>query len=293
VKPVASLVFFSALLLTACTCSGAGPTAGGATPYVRCAMREPAVIDTEVGLLRMRSEGRVLTIEGATSPLRIAAFRGPALAEEPLEPALDAIESGRPALQIVIGSLGDDEAHVTALLRALASLATPTLVVMGGRDHPTDLRAALAALDDDARSKIVDASALRRIAVAGIELVPVAGAPDGRYARDDEACGLGEADASAIAGDVGEPAGAPRFVIAYAAPTPLVGFEGAEAGSSLVADVVRRTGARASLFAWPDAPSESLLPPLAGPPAILSDGARLGPGAILFDVGPEGMIRVH
>ena len=291
-KPAASLLFFS-LLLAACTCSGAGPTAGGATPYVRCAMRDPAVIDTEVGPLRMRSEGRVLTIDGATSPLRIAAFRGPALAEEPLEPALDAIESGRPALQIVIGSLGDDEAHVTSLLRALASLATPTLVVMGGRDHPSDLQAALAALDDDARSKIVDASALRRIVVAGIELVPAPGAPDGRYARDDESCGLGEADASAIAGDVGEPSQAPRFVIGYAAPAPLVGFEGAEVGSALVADVARRTGARTSLFAWPDAPSDHLVPPLAGPPAILSDGSRLGPGAILFDVGPQGLIRVH
>lgn len=290
-KPAASLVL--SLLLSACTCSGAGPTAGGATPYVRCAMREPAVIDTEVGPLRMRSEGRVLTIEGAPSPLRIAAFRGPALAEEPLEPALDAIEAGRPALQILIGSLGDDEAHVTALLRALASLATPTLVVMGGRDHPSDLRAALAALDDDARSKIVDASALRRIVVGGIELVPVAGAPDGRYARDDDACGLGEGDASAIASDVGENRGTLRFAISYAAPSPLLGLEGAEAGSSLVADVAHRTGARASLFAWPDAPSEGLVPPLAGPAALSSDGSRLGPGAILFDLGPEGMIRVH
>ena len=78
-----------------------------------------------------------------------------------------------------------------------------------------------------------------------------------------------------------------------AAVVASTGRGGAEAGSALVADVARRTGARASLFAWPDAPSDRLVPPLAGAPAILSDGSRLGPGAILFDVGPEGMIRVH
>lgn len=286
-------------LFSSCTCSGAGPRAGGATPYVRCATREPAVIDARVGSLHLFTIDHTLQIDGITSPLHVAAFRGAALAEEPLEPALDAIESGRPAMQLVIGSLGDDEAHVEALLRALATLQTPSIIVMGGRDHPADLTAALAALPAEARTKIVDASGIHRIRIPGadlpdeIELVPVPGAPDGRYARDDESCGLGASDVDAIARELGE--GGHRFVIGYAAPTPLVGIEGAEAGSALVADLVTRTGAHGGLYAWPDAvgtETSIIVPPLAGPPALLADGSRLGPGVVMVELSAAGMRRI-
>lgn len=289
-KTLVSLV--GALALASCTCSGAGPTAGGATPYVRCAMREPPVIDARVGALHLHTDARTLVIEGTHEPLRIAAFRGAALAEEPIEPALDAIESGDPAMQLVLGSLGDDEAHVETLLRALATLATPSIVVLGGRDHPADLADAIAALPAEARAKIVDAGGLRRIIVGGVELVPVAGAPDGRYARDDEACGLGAADVDAIASELGASGEHPRFLIGYAAPSRLPGLEGGEAGSALVADLASRIGARPGLFAWPDVPSPMLVPPLAGPPAILGDGSRLGPGIRLVEVGASGLAEV-
>lgn len=280
------------LVLAGCTCSGAGPTAGGATPYVRCAMREPPPIESTVGALHLHSEGRVLTIDGATAPIRIAAFRGAALAEEPIEPALDAIETGHPTLQVVIGSLGDDAAHVETLLRALATLERPTLVVLGGRDHPADLDTALAALDAAARARIVDASGLRAIRIGGLELVPVAGAPDGRYSRDDEACGLGADDVDAIAGDLGT-GETPRFLLSFAAPSPASGLEGADAGSARVAELAAHIGARAGIYAWPDAPSTPMLaPPLAGPPALLADGARLGPGALLVGADANGLTRL-
>lgn len=287
-------ILASLFVATGCTCSGAGPTAGGATPYVRCALREPPVIDATLGALHLRSSERVLSIEGASTPLRIAAFRGAALADEPIEAALDAVDGA--ALQIVIGGLGDDEAHVESLLRALATLETPSIVVMGGRDHPADLAAALTALTPEERAKIVDASGLRAIRVAGVELVPVAGAPDGRYARDDEACGLGAADVDAIASDLGAAAdGAPRFLLSYAAPAPMPGIEGGEAGSALVADLGTRVGALAALYAWPDAAAagaSQLVPPLAGPPALLADGSRLGPGVLLLDVSATGGLSV-
>jgi hypothetical protein len=289
------VALLSWLLLAGCTCSGSGPTAGGATPYVRCAMRDAPSIDTTVGPLHLHASERVLVIDGATAPVVVAAFRGPALAEEPIEPALDAIEGA--SLAIVIGSLGDDEAHVETLLRALGSLTIPTLVVMGGRDHPADLAAALAALDEDARGRIVDASGLRSVQIAGIELVPVAGAPDGRYARDDDACGLGAADVDAIANDLGTAAALPRFLITYAAPTPTLGMEGAEAGSALVADLATRIGAHGAVFAWPDVASPGasfVVPPLAGPPTLLADGARLEPGVLRLSaqVGAVGLSLV-
>lgn len=287
-----ALPILASLWVAACSCSGAGPTAAGPTPYVRCAMREPAPIDATVGALHLHGEGRTLTIEGAAAPLRIAAFRGAALAEEPLEPALDEIEAGGPALQIALGSLGDDAAYVQALLTALATLSTPTLVVLGGRDHPADLDTALAALPPEARARIVDASAYRRIDVGGVELIPAAGAPEGRYARDDEACGLGAGDAESIASDVGEAEGAPpRFLISFAGPAPLPGIDGGEAGSASIAALAEAVGARATLYAWPDAAGTAtalLVPPLAGPPALLADGARLSPGALGVTLSETG-----
>ncbi len=281
-----------ASLLAACDCAGAGPRAGGATPYVRCAMREPPAIEAHLGALHLHSEGRVLTIEGAPDPVRLAAFRGAALAEEPLEPALDAIESGAPAMQLVLGSLGDDEAHVETLLRALATLTTPSIVVMGGRDHPADLVAAMAALPEDARERIIDASGFRTIAIGGVALVPVSGAPEGRYARDDQSCGLGAADIDAMVSDLGERGEHARYLVGYAAPSPLAGIEGGEAGSALVAALATRTGARAGLFAWPDVPTPMLVPPLAGPPALLADGSRIGPGVRLVEVSGTGLVDV-
>jgi hypothetical protein len=290
VKALVSIL--AAAFLAACTCSGAGPTAGGATPYVRCAMREPAAIDTTVGALHLHTTERTLVIDGASSPLRVAAFRGAALADEPIEPALDAIEAGSPAIAILLGSIGDDEAHATTLLTALASLSIPTLVVLGGRDHPADLDAAIASLPTEARTHVIDASAFRIVRVGGVELVPVAGAPDGRYARDDEACGLGASDADAIASDVGAAGELPRVLVSFAGPSPLAGIEGGEAGSAPVADLASRVGAAHDLHAWPDAPSPSLVPPLAGPPAALADGSRLEPGVLLVDVGPSGIAPV-
>ena len=245
------------------------------------------MIDTTVGTLHLHTSERTLTIDGAPSPLRIAAFRGGALADEPIEPALDAIEAGAPALQIVIGSLGDDETHAHALLAALAGLASPTLVLLGGRDHPADLASG------DAHPNVIDATGIRAIVIGDVELVAVSGAPEGRYARDDDSCGLGTSEVDAIARDVGQAGPRARFLVSYAAPSPIVGLEGAEGGSALIADLAARIGARPGLFAWPDVPSTMLVPPIVGAPALLSDGSRIGPGVLLVDVAPSGITLAH
>jgi hypothetical protein len=285
-----------ALLLSSCSCSS-GEVVGGPTPYVRCAAREPAVIDRAIGAVRVRSEERTLTIEGAAMPLRIAVFRGPVLADEPFAPALDAIEAAQPGIAVLLGSLGED-GRVDALIASLAELPIPTLVVLGGRDHPEDLEHAIAAVPETAAGIVIDASPFRSVRVSGIELVPVAGAPDGRYARDDEACGLNAADVDAIVGALDEPS-VPRFLIGFAAPSPLPGIEGGEAGSALVADLGARTSARGGLFAWPDVPTARpttptldvrlVVPPPLGPPAFLSDGSRASSGPLVVEVSPEGV----
>jgi hypothetical protein len=256
-------------------------------------MREVPAIDVTVGALHLRSSERVLAIEGASGPVRVAAFRGPALADEPIEPALDAIEAGHPTLALVLGGIGDDAAHADAFVRALGTLSVPTLVVLGGRDHPADLDHAIAALEGEARGRVIDAGGLRSIRVGGVEIVPAAGAPDGRYARDDEACGLGQDDVDAIVGDLEDPAGL-RVLVAWAAPAPLRGIEGGEAGSARLTDLATRVHATPGLFAWPDAATSAgvLAPPLVGPPALLADGARLEAGIALVEIDAAGVRRV-
>lgn len=286
----------SCLFLAGCSCSGAA-TQGGPTPYVRCAMAEPAAIDRTIGSLHVHSDERVLVVEGAESPLRLAVFRGPALAEEATEPALDAIEATRPAVAVLLGSVGDD-ARIDATIAALAQVAIPTLVVLGGRDHQEDVTRAIAAVGADAPGMIVDASAFRAVRIAGVELVPIAGAPDGRYARDEHACGLGQGDVDAIVSDLGA-ASSPRFAIGFAAPSALPGIEGAEAGSALVADLFARASITAGLFAWPDVPTARpdapsmdariVVPPLLGPGPVLTDGSRASSGPLLVEVSPQGL----
>lgn len=286
-----------AVLIASCSCSGGGLTAGGTTPYVRCTAAEPATVDRQVGALHLRSEGRVLTIDGATAPLRVAVFRGPALADEPILPALDAIEAARPALAILLGSVGDDS-RLGSFIAALAELPIPTLVVLGGRDHQEELAHAIAAVPETAAGLVLDASPFRAVRAAGVELVPVAGAPEGRYARDDAACGLGPADVEAIVGELDETT-VPRFLIGFAAPSPLSGIEGAEAGSALVLDLATRVSAPGGLFAWPDVPTDRptapsrtarmVVPAVLGPGIMLSDGSRLVAGPLVVEVSTEGL----
>ncbi len=291
--------FFIALavFVASCSCSDGGPTAGGPTPYVRCAAAEPAVVDRQVGALHVRSEGRMLTIEGATAPLRAAVFRGPALADEPLPPALDAIEALRPEILLLLGSVGED-AGLEALVSSLSELPMPTLVVLGGRDHQDALARAIAALPASTAGLVVDASPFRSVRVAGIELIPVAGAPLGRYAQDDRACGLGTDEVDAIVHDLPE-SPSTRFLVGFAAPSPLPGIEAGEAGSPLVRDLASRASATGGLFAWPDVPMDSpsapsrtarlLAPPLVGPSTVLSDGSRLPSGPRLVELSPDGL----
>ena len=209
------------LFLASCSCSGGTASGGGPTPYVRCAAAEAAVIDRQIGSLHARSSGRVLTVDGATTPLRVAVFRGAALADEPIAPALDSIEALRPAIAVVLGSIGD-EAHATALVEALAQLAIPTLVVLGGRDRQDVLARAIADLPSSSAGLVVDVSPYRSVQIAGMELIPAAGAPDGRYAVDDAACGLGPADVESIVAEVGS-SGTQRFLIGFAGPSPRIG----------------------------------------------------------------------
>lgn len=284
---------------SSCGCGSVAPRAGGPTPYARCAAADPpAPRQVQAGALTLRLAGRELVLEGAPDPLRIAVFRGAAPHRDPIAPALDAVESAGAHLAIALGGLGDDEASVRASIEALATLGIPVLVLGGGRDDPDLLAAAIAALPDASAQRVIDVSPLRRIRVAGHVLVPVAGAPEGRYASSDRGCGVGDEDLEAIAADLGEATSERRLLLSWAAPEGVavaLGLEGATAGSPAIAALATRIGARGGLHAFPESQAGLLLgghlvvPPIVGPAPRRADGSAAPTGPLLVSLAADGL----
>lgn len=299
---LAGLCFLLALApgcCSSCGCGAAAPLAGGPTPYARCAIGDPPAEGTSrVGELSLRIEERTLTVEGLPETFPIALARGPA----PFEVgALDELRASGARLVLIAGAIGDDEASATRTLAALAALEVPVLLLAGGRDEPAVVRAALAALPAGARARVIDVSPLRAVRLgAQLALVPVAGAPGGRYARSDQACGVGEDDLSAIAGALGPPAtGEQRLLFSWAAPAPHAGLERGDAGSPAIAALADEIGATGALVGWPEAHAGELLtgppipvavaPRLSGWPLVRADGSRATAGALVLHLGPSGI----
>ncbi|HJL17842.1 MAG TPA: hypothetical protein RMH99_19410, partial [Sandaracinaceae bacterium LLY-WYZ-13_1] len=242
-----------ALLLVGCSCDDEEELAvEGDAPYVRChAAEAPAERRWSVGALRLARDGeRRLTIEGAPEPARLAVFAGPGPGARPSE-AAEAVAGLEPHLIAVLGDLGDEPGP---LLAALGGLGPPVLVVPGGADRRAPLVEALEGLEGAAADRVVDASVLRAIRLGRLELVPVPGAPGGRYAVDEGACGFSDDDLDAWALD--EPAdGAHRVLLAWAGPegegdgSVTRGLMGTEAGSPRVGRLAEAVGARGALFA--------------------------------------------
>ncbi len=268
--------------------------------FVRCLRLEPpSSREWQAGGLSLSLAERVLTIRGTASPLRLAALAGPAPAGDDGATALNAVKARRPQLLLVLGGLGDDPAQATQTARALAATNLVTLFVAGGRDEPEAVAAALAALDAEARGRVLDVTALERVVVGGAEFVPVGGAPGGRYARTSGACGHDAADLDARAVALGGASDRVRRVLlSWAAATPAPGLEGAEAGDAELARFATRVGAEDALAAWPRELAGQALPGgglrrvVAGAGSIASLGAQGGrarPGASFLTLGPAGL----
>jgi len=294
----------ASLLLVGCCC-GSGLAEGGPTPYVHCMQMEPpAPRDLTRGPSRLRIEGNRLDIE-ADAP-RIALARGPAGCGEPLLPALDRIEESAPSVLVLVGDLGGGEGPDSrqALLDALAQLEIPVLLLPGGRDDGEALRAATG--DEGA---VVDLMGVREVRIGPLSLVPLPGAPEGRYGADDDACGFDEDDVDGLALDAAE---GPRLLLSWSGPTTSdlrsVGLVGVEAGSPLVSRALEVSHAAGSLHAWPEiaigiphdgasriavgATSAALhltLPRLLGPASEGDDGARSPSGLVVLEPSPTGV----
>jgi hypothetical protein len=263
----------------------------------------PAPFETEADGVRLRLRDRELTIEGLPETFPVAIARGPAPFAVSLDSTIEEIGQSGAKLTFVLGSLGDDEAATIASVSALSRLPMPVLVLAGGRDHPGDLQAAFEAQGEPARHRVIHVSGLRRIRIGNsLSLVPVPGAVDGRYARDEEACGIGIDDFEEIASELGEAGEERRLLLAYAAPlgsAVSIALEGAEAGSSSLASFAQSIGATGGFVAWPEAHAGQVLgeapnsyavaPALAGPSLVRADGSRVPSHALLLSIGPRGI----
>lgn len=284
-----ALSLLLALALAACDGDEA-LRVSGEHGYVRClALEAPPERTWSVGSLRLSLEERALRIEGAPARAKVAIFTGPVDAA-----SIRALKRSRPHLALMLGDLGPSGP------RALATLGVPVLFVAGGADRHAELEA-LAELSGDARDRVIDASRLRSIRIGDVELVPVPGAPGGRYAISNEACGLGDGDLRAIdeaVGDAGD--GVHRYVLSWAAPAghPLSrGLAGVDAGSPEIEHLVERIGAEGAIGAWPREhagesarePFGAVAPPLSGPWVERADGTRLAPGAMVLELSDSGL----
>lgn len=232
----------------------------GPTPYVRCLAAEPPEpFEREVGGLGLELDGRVLRVKAPSAPVRVAAFTGPAPSRAPIDDAVGHVAAGSPDLLLALGSLGDSAEVLARNLRALAGAGAPVLVLAGGRDDAAAVDQAFDDLEGDAARRVLDARALSVVRLGEDELVLVSGAPEGRYARTDTACGYGEPDLEALAEALGSPgAGVERrWLVSWASPAGwgLTGLGGVDGGDPALAQLAERVGAARGIFAWPPSPA--------------------------------------
>lgn len=306
----ALIALLSVMLASGCSCGGL--EVDGPTPYQRCvAMDPPSARDVTVGGVHLTVEDRTVTIE-APAPTRVAVARGPAGSGEPIVPGLDVLEASSPSVVILLGDLGDgagtEPASVAALVAALGQLTIPVLLLPGGRDAPS-LRDAL-----PSDGSIVDLMGVRAVRIGSLELVPLPGAPDGRYGTGG--CGLSGDDVAMVAGDLDDAVGT-RLVLSTFAPATVdprtAGMDGHEAASAVLADALTSLAARGGIYALPEAevgvpfdgttraavPTAGIttlhlvVPRWLGPATERTDGSRQASGVMLLEVREGGVAVVE
>jgi hypothetical protein len=295
-----------------------GLRAEGETPYVRCLAGDPPEARKwRVGYRSFAVEGRTLTVGGLPPSTRIAAYSGPGFASDSPESAFKRMAAARPHLGLMVGGVGDRPDTASRTLALAAKLDFPTLVLAGGRDSWKHLRAAFADLDAGGRDRVIDITAFREVRLGREVLVPVAGAPAGRYSLHDDACGFDAEDLKGMKG-VGEPGkGERRWLVSWAAPaesgeTPGVARtgQGIDLGDADLASLAESVGAPGGIFAWPRVqvmrPRASVaegavavgpaypdlrivVPRIAGPPAERDDETRMATGFALLRFSKEGL----
>jgi hypothetical protein len=277
---------------------------GGPTPYARClAAPPPPARSGRIGDIAFKLQDRALALTPKHWPLRVAAFSGAGFGGPARASGLARLRESRADLLLMLGGLGESEPTAQASAKALAALGLPLLLVLGGRDSWRISQAAVEALGD---SSIINATALRQVSIANNTLVPIAGAEQGRYAVNEEACGFGRKDLEAAAKELGRAGSSERrWLISWQAPAaqgPLPSAARSEAGMELGSTSLGRFGERigaiGALCAWPAGRQEPLpdgpltsrvVPRLFGPRLERPDGSRVAPGFLLIELDDQGL----
>lgn len=267
----------------------------------------PAPFETSVNDLTLRVRDREMDVDGLPETFVVALARGPAPFAVSIDEEIEEIGQSGVKLTFILGSIGDDEFTATRNVAALARLPMPVIVVAGGRDHPADIEAAFAALDEPARKRVVHASGLRRIRLGrALALVPVAGSVHGRYSRDDASCGIGADDLEEIAADLGDQGEERRLLLSFAVPSgsaASIALEGGDAGSVELARFAEHIGATGGFVAWPEAHAGQVLgeglssyavaAALAGPSVVRAEGSRAPSESMRLSIGPHGIRAIE
>jgi hypothetical protein len=222
--------------------------------FTRCAQIEaPAegsyTLDKD---LKVEVRDRVARVS-SDHELKIAAFTGPV--EGPLSRAdVAALAAAQASVILYLGGLGDSVEAATASLQALAPLSRPVLFIAGGADRLPVVEAAFDELGDVPKSHLLNASGLRLLEIGAERFAIVAGAPLGRYALDEDACGFTQEDLDDVRDAVPDRKGR-TWLLSWAAPAGFGvtrGHGGREAGSPELAALAKAIGARGGLFAYPE-----------------------------------------
>ncbi|MCB9627039.1 MAG: hypothetical protein H6725_06685 [Sandaracinaceae bacterium] len=297
-------------------CTKAGRLrAGGDHPYVRCmTVDEPAVNQWTVGDLQLNTEGRVLSIGGLDGALRMAAFVGPGPGSADPSAAIAALAPLGAQVTWVLGELGDSEAHALCTLRALAAAPGLSLVLASGRDDFEVLEEAWDALDDAARSHVIDLRPFHAVRVGDTVFALTSGGAGGRYARNRSACGYDEDDLDDVEDSLPDADEARRYMVSWAAPAGGVARDqsGTDGGDPTLSEFMREAGITGGIFAWPphaawmatrvtaegavlmddraaDPAAQVVVGRIAGPPVERRDGSRAPNGAVVLELREGGL----
>ncbi|MDB4990765.1 MAG: hypothetical protein JWN04_5943 [Myxococcaceae bacterium] len=267
--------------------------------FLRCAqVAAPSGRSVRLGPLQLTIDGRVLSIEGA-SELRVTAFTGPVGAAFERSD-LEQLTRSRPGLVFYLGGLGDDLATARQNLASLAALRVPTLFVAGGADRLPVIEAAFAALGEGERDTLLNASGLREVRIGSDRFIPVAGAPFGRYARDEQSCGLDNDDFEQIQASARERSAMRTWLVSWQAPAGASlsdGFGGAELGSPDLKALATAVEASGGLYAYPEgqvlqaqSASSWIVPRLSRVGAQQADGSRLRGQVLSLVLTTKGLV---
>jgi hypothetical protein len=189
---------------------------------------------------------------------------------------------------LMLGGLGNDVSVATANLTALAALQVPLLFIAGGADRAAVLGEAFGNAEGAAGEWLVHASAARELRIGLDRFAIVPGAPLGRYALDEDACGFTTEDLGDIhdALDDDAPKGGRVWLLGWAAPSGwqiTAGAGGSDVGSAELADLAGLLKARGGLFAYPE--SQAFAPVL--------DKTRGGLALVVPRLARTGTLRAN